>query len=170
MSNITDTIKLLNPWWDDERVSEELAKKYTRDFFDKIQELKKYRQIIILTGLRRVGKTTLLYQTVKELLNEGNAKRIFYFSFDKEVDDIVELFENYKELTGVDYKKEKISVFFDEITKFKLWASELKLIYDACPNIKFYISSSSSINLEEEAIKNLAGRYFLINISPLSFN
>ena len=169
MSNITDTIKLLNPWWDDERVSEELAKKYTRDFFDKIQELKKYRQIIILTGLRRVGKTTLLYQTVKELLNEGNAKRIFYFSFDKEVDDIVELFENYKELTGVDYKKEKISVFFDEITKFKKWASELKLIYDACPNIKFYVSSSSSINLEEEAIKNLAGRYFLINISPLSF-
>ena len=169
MSNITDTIKLLNPWWDDERVSEELAKKYTRDFFDKIQELKKYRQIIILTGLRRVGKTTLLYQTVKELLNEGNAKRIFYFSFDKEVDEIVELFENYKELTGVDYKKEKISVFFDEITKFKKWASELKLIYDACPNIKFYVSSSSSINLEEEAIKNLAGRYFLINISPLSF-
>ena len=35
--------------------------------------------------------------------------------------------------------------------------------------IKFYISSSSSINLEEDAIKNLAGRYFLINILPLSF-
>lgn len=169
MSNITDTIKLLNPWWEDGKVSEELAKEYKRGFFDKIQEFKKYRQIIILTGLRRVGKTTLIYQTVKDRLNETNAKNIFYFSFDKEVDDLVELFENYKELTGVNYKKEKIYVFFDEITKFKEWARELKLIYDSCPNIKFYISSSSSINLEEEAIKNLAGRYFLINISPLSF-
>ncbi len=96
-----------------------------------------------------------MYQAIKELLNGTGSKRIFYFSFDKEVDDLVELFENYKELIGVDYKKEKISVFFDEITKFKKWASELKLIYDSCPNIKFYISSSSSINLEEEAIKNL---------------
>ena len=169
MSNIQDTIKLLNPWWEDGKVSEELAKQYKRSFFNKIQDFKKYKQIIILTGLRRVGKTTLMYQTVKELLNEINAKRIFYFSFDKEIDDLLELFENYKELTGVDYKKEKIFVFFDEITKFKKWASELKLIYDSSPNIKFYISSSSSINLEEDAIKNLAGRYFLININPLSF-
>lgn len=169
MSNITDALRLLNPWWEDEKVSEELSKNYKRSVFNKIQELKKYKQIIVLTGLRRVGKTTLLYQTVKELLKEMKAKTIFYFSFDKEVDDIVELFENYTELTGVDYKKEKISVLFDEITKFKKWASELKLLYDTCPNIKFYISSSSSINLEEEAIKNLAGRYFLINVSPLSF-
>ena len=77
MSNITDTIKLLNPWWEDKRVSEELAKEYKRGFFDKIQEFKKYRQIIILTGLRRVGKTTLIYQTVKERLKEINAKNIF---------------------------------------------------------------------------------------------
>ncbi len=177
MSNIIDTIKLLNPWWEDGSVNEDLAKPYKRDFFNKMQELKKYRQVVILSGLRRVGKTTLLYQTIKELLskikskNKSNmdCKKVFYFSFDKEIDDLVELFESYKELTGIDYKKEKISVFFDEITKFKKWASELKLIYDSSPNIKFYISSSSSINLEEDAIKNLAGRYFLININPLSF-
>jgi len=169
MSNISDTINLLNPWWKEEKVSEELAKHYKRSFLNKIREFKKYKQIIILAGLRRVGKTTLIYQTIKELLNETEPKRIFYFSFDKEVEDLIEIFENYKELTGLDYKKEKIFVFFDEITKFEKWANELKLIYDSCPNIKFYISSSSSIKLEEEAIKNLAGRYFLINISPLKF-
>ncbi|HLC55281.1 MAG TPA: ATP-binding protein [Candidatus Nanoarchaeia archaeon] len=169
MQNIKDTILLLNPWWEGETTSEELAKHYKRRFFAQIQEFRKYRQIIILTGLRRVGKTTLIYQTIKDLLSGTDPKRIFYFSFDKEIDDLVDLFENYKELTGVDYKKEKIFVFFDEITKFKKWARELKLIYDSSPNIKFCISSSSSINLEEEAIKNLAGRYFLINITPLSF-
>ena len=169
MSNIKDTLRLLNPWWEGRKISEELGKPYKRGFFEKIQKLRKYRQIIILTGLRRVGKTTLVYQTIKSLLDGADPKRILYFSFDKEIDDVVDLFENYKELTGIDYKKEKIFVFFDEITKFEKWASELKLIYDSCPNIKFYISSSSSINLEEEAIKNLAGRYFLINITPLSF-
>lgn len=169
MSSITDTITLLNPWWRGERVSEELAKPYKRSFFDKMQEFKKYKQIIILTGLRRVGKTTLMYQTIKELLNGTDPRRIFYFSFDKELDDLIELFENYKELTGIDYKKEKIFVFFDEITRFEKWAGELKLIYDSSPNIRFCISSSSSINLEEEAIKTLAGRYFLITIRPLGF-
>src|SRR3989344_5272076 len=104
MSIINDTIRLLNPWWEDGKVSEELAKQYKRSFFDKMQEFKKYKQIIILTGLRRVGKTTLIYQTVKELLSRTDSKRIFYFSFDKEIDDLVELFESYKELTGVDYK------------------------------------------------------------------
>jgi len=170
MSDTKNTLRLLNPWWINEPISEELAKPYKRHFFNKIEELEKYRQIIILSGLRRVGKTTLLYQVIQKLIKEKEAKKIFYFNFDKEVEDLIELLESYKELTGIDYKKEKISVFFDEITKFKDWASELKLIYDSHPNIKFYISSSSSINLEEEAIKNLAGRYFLINILPLHFN
>lgn len=169
MSNMKDTIQLLNPWWEGEVISEELAKSYKRVFFDRVQEFRQYRQITILTGLRRVGKTTIMYQTIKHLLDGTEPKRIFYFSFDKEVDDLVELFENYKELTGVDYRKEKIFVFFDEITKFKKWASELKLIYDSSPNIKFCVSSSSSVNLEEEAIKNLAGRYFIVNITPLTF-
>ena len=169
MSNIKDTLNLLNPWWKNDEISEELNRPYKRNFFDKIKGFQKYRQIIIVSGLRRVGKTTLLYQTINKLLSETKPKNIFYFSFDKEVKDLIELFEGYKELTGTDYKKEKIFVFFDEITKLNKWANELKLIYDSNPNIKFYISSSSSINLEEEAIKNLAGRYFLINVTPLSF-
>ena len=169
MTDIKDVIKLLNPWWTEDSISEKLAMPYKRHFFNKIEEFKEYRQIVILSGLRRVGKTTLLYQMIQKLIQKKESKKIFYFSFDKEVKDLIELLEACKELTAIDYKKEKVSVFFDEITKFQNWASELKLIYDSHPNIKFYISSSSSINLEEDAIKNLAGRYFLINILPLSF-
>src|SRR3989344_4026784 len=168
MSDMKDIIKLLNPWLLGDPLSEELAMPYKRHFFNKIEEFEKYRQVVILSGLRRVGKTTLLYQMIQKLIKKEASKKIFYFSFDKEVKDLIELLENYKELTGVDYKKEKISVFFDEITKFKNWATEIKIVYDSNPNIKFYISSSSSINLEEDAIKNLAGRYFLINVLPLS--
>lgn len=169
MSNISDVLRLLNPWWEEKNISEKLALPYKRKVFDKIDGLKKYRQIVVLTGLRRVGKTTLLYQTMKQLLEEVEQKKVLYFNFDKEVEDILELFEAYKELTNVDYRKENIFVFFDEITKLNKWANELKLIYDANPNIKFYVSSSSSVNLEEDAIKNLAGRYFLIQLNPLSF-
>ena len=40
MSNITDTIKLLNPWWEDEMVSEELLKSIKGDFLIKYKNLK----------------------------------------------------------------------------------------------------------------------------------
>jgi len=166
-----DIINLLNPWWRDKEISKDLAKSYKRKTFSKILKLTDYRQIIILSGLRRIGKTTAIYQLIENLLNSKkiDAKKIFYFNFDKKVEEIIEILNNYEELTEIDWKKEKIYVFLDEITKLDNWSDKLKLIYDASPNIKFVISSSSSTNLEEEAIKNLGGRYFLINIKPLNF-
>ncbi|MGC9309529.1 MAG: ATP-binding protein [Candidatus Nanoarchaeia archaeon] len=169
MLDIKDTLELLNPWWKEGKISKNLALKYRRKYYKKISSLKNLRQVVILSGLRRVGKTTLLYQNIEDLLKKNNPKKIFYFNFDKEVEDLLELLNAYSELTGTDFKKEKIFVFFDEITKLKNWAEQLKIVYDSLPNIKFFVSSSSSVNLEQDAIKNLAGRYFLMNIYPLFF-
>lgn len=165
-----EIMQLLNPWWKSNSISSDLAKPLKRKkIYKKIESLSKNRQIIILTGLRRVGKSTLLYQTLGELLKKEDASRICYFSFDRKIEKLTEVFETYSSLTEIDYKKEKISFFLDEITKLSDWANQLKLFYDAFPNLKFYLSSSSSVHLEEEAIKVLAGRYFIINVEPLSF-
>lgn len=168
MNEIKEIIQFLNPWWKNGSISPELARPFKRECFGKVKELLKYRQIVLLSGLRRVGKTILLYQLIEELLQKEGAKKIFYFTFDKKAENVLSLLELYKELVQID-SKEKIYVFLDEITKLKGWAEQIKLIYDAAPGIKFYLSSSSSINLEEEAIKNLAGRYFLVNVLPLNF-
>lgn len=169
MDEIKDVIKLINHWWHNGEVNTELAKSFKREKLKEIIKVQHYRQIVILSGLRRVGKTTLLYQLIDGLTKKEDARKIFYFTFDKKVEDIITILEQYKEITHINYQKEKIHVFFDEITKLKDWAKQIKIIYDSFPNIKFYLSSSSSISLEEEAIKNLAGRYFLINIKPLHF-
>jgi len=167
---IKETLKILNPWWKEEKISKELAKPYKRHPFKELIKLLKYKQIIIITGLRRVGKTTLLYQLVEFLLKKVSARKIVYFNFDKTIEEITQIFEAYKNLTKVEWKKEKIYVLLDEVTKLKDWASKIKLIYDAFPNIKFILSSSSSVALESEAIKALAGRYFMLNINPLEFS
>jgi len=169
MDELKEILELLNPWWKDEKISKELARPYKRRIFDKVLELLGYRQIVILSGLRRIGKTTLLYQTIEYLLEKHDSRHIIYFSFDKKTKELTEILETYGELTMIDWKKEKIFVFLDEIVKLDEWANKIKLIYDAFPNIKFAVSSSSSIGLEEEAIKNLGGRYFLTNLKPLSF-
>ena len=170
METLNEILELLNPWWKEQSISKELAKPYKRKIFHKILKLMSYRQITILSGLRRIGKTTSIYQLIEHLLNSSiNASYILYFNFDKKVNDLTEILDIYTEKTGIDWKKEKIFVFLDEISKLNDWANKLKLVYDAYPKLKFIISSSSSTNLEEEAIKNLGGRYFLISIRPLSF-
>lgn len=169
MEEISEILQLLNPWWDKGEISHDLAKPFKREIFAEITNVLKYRHIIILSGLRRVGKTTLLYQMIELLLKEKNKKNILYFNFDKKTEELTEILNHYSDLVDIDWKKEKIFVFFDEITKLDDWARKLKLIYDAFPNLKIFVSSSSSIGLEEEAIKNLGGRYFLKNVKPLSF-
>lgn len=170
MEEPKETLKLLNPWWKDNSVSRELAKPYKRKMFGGVLKLVGYRQIVMLSGLRRVGKTTLLYQVIENLLKNTDPKHIIYFNFDRKTEEITEILNAYGELTDIDWKKGKIFVFFDEIAKLDDWANKIKLIYDAFPNIKFFVSSSSSIGLEEQAVKNLAGRYFLANVLPLNFS
>ena len=169
MEEIQEILKLLNPWWKDNLISQELARPYKREIFPKISGLINYRQIVILSGLRRVGKTTLLYQIIDLLIKKINSKKILYFNFDKKVEEIIEILESYQKLVNINWKKEKMFVFLDEITRLNEWATKLKMLYDAFPNLKFFISSSGSLSLEEEAIKNLGGRYFIFNIKPLSF-
>jgi predicted AAA+ superfamily ATPase len=169
MEEIKEILELLNPWWKGNRISDGLARPYKRKAFSGVLKLLGYRQIVVLSGLRRVGKTTLLYQVIEHLLKKTNPRHILYFNFDKKVGGLIKILDSYGELTNIDWRKERVFVFFDEIAKLDEWASKIKLIYDASPNIKFLVSSSSSIGLEEEAIKNLAGRYFLKNIRPLSF-
>ena len=165
-----DALVLLNDWWKSGRVSEELAKVYKRKaFYEALRLLNKHRQVLLITGLRRVGKSTLLYQLISSLIGNGiKASNIIYFSFDIASAEIVKILNAYTLLTGIDWKKERVFVFLDEVQKLKAWSSQVKLIYDSFPNIKIVLSGSASLQLENEARSNLAGRYFAIDIKPLS--
>src|SRR3989338_2589520 len=165
-----DSMQLLNPWWKEAKVNHLLAKLYKRKALIKLKHLMKFRQITIISGLRRVGKSTLMYQIIEQLLeSKVKAENIFYYTFDEKVDTISALLSNYQQLTTIDWKKEKCYIFFDEIQKFPNWSNQLKMIYDSFPQLKIIISGSSSFELEKEAKLNLAGRHFVVNVEPLTF-
>ncbi|MEM5813334.1 MAG: AAA family ATPase [Candidatus Aenigmatarchaeota archaeon] len=65
------------------------------------------RQICILTGLRRVGKTTLFYQLIQEILKKVKPNHILYFSFDEKIEDLKKILDEYQRITGVEWKREK---------------------------------------------------------------
>lgn len=159
-----------NRWWVSGKVSDELAPEYKRKIFDELTRQLQKRFIIALVGLRRVGKTTLLYQLIRHMLASGiKAENILFFSFDEKREELNDVLETYKQIQSKDFGKEKIYVFFDEIQKAKGWENQLKKYYDLYPKLKFFISGSESLFIVGKTKETLAGRLFEYFLPPLSF-
>jgi predicted AAA+ superfamily ATPase len=142
----------------------------TRKFIKILEQHLDDRQIVELTGLRRTGKTTLFFQLINILLKRNiNPQNIWYFSFDEEKYDLDELFTAFKTQTRKNINKDKIFIFFDEIQKLEGFQSQLKIYYDLYPNLKFFISGSTSLYIKKKTQESLAGRVFPFELKPLDF-
>jgi len=162
-----------NRWWEEGKVEEMYLKPFKRDLFYSLVKFLNTRQIILLYGIRRVGKTTILYQLIDYLLKNGvNKKNILYFSFDEANVSLDEVLKNYSELVlGKDILKEKkIYLFLDEIQKLKNFQNQLKVYYDLYPNIKFIVSGSASLSIYKGVKESLAGRVYEFVLPLLSFS
>lgn len=144
--------------------------KKKRKLFKKLLSLLDERQIVEITGLRRVGKTVLLLQLINHLLEKNsNRFQILYYTFDENIVDLEVIFENFSKQTQIDYRKEKVIVFLDEIQKLQDFQNQVKVYYDLYPNIKFFLSGSSSLFLKKRKQESLAGRIFSFILPPLDF-
>lgn len=160
-----------NPWWREGRVPSELRGK-NRDITKKIINYIDVRQMVLLAGLRRAGKTTLMYQIIDHLLQKGvSPYNILYFSFDETRHEPKGILKQYEiEILKNELIREKVYVFFDEIQKLDNWPSKIKLLYDIYPKLKIFLSGSAQINLWKQTRESLAGRFFDLTIKPLNFD
>jgi len=163
----TDLIES-NKWW-----KKDFSIDYKeRDIYEQFQKFINLPQIIALTGLRRVGKTTLMYKILIDFItNNFDPKNILYFSFDEYKDaDLKEIISEYENINEKNLENEKFLILFDEIQKLENWEEKIKRIYDLYnKNIKIIISGSESLFLKRKSKETLGGRIFEFNIEPLSF-
>jgi uncharacterized protein len=163
-------IEQYNHWWIKNSVDFELALPFKRKIYLEIQTNLKERFILALTGLRRIGKTTTMYQLIQELLNEKIDKTsIFFFSFDENNVGLTEAIESYKEFQKKDFRDKKVYIFLDEIQKCKNWENEIKKYYDLYPKLKFIISGSESLFIKKKTKETLAGRILEYELGTFSF-
>lgn len=167
-----DTLVNFNRWWTTGKVPEVYLGKFERPLLKKIQKYLPSRQIVLIYGLRRVGKTTLFYQLIQSLLQKKIEPTYFlYFSFDEKKAELKEIVKTYQEKV---LKKDLLSLkrvylFFDEIQKLDNWQEKIKLLYDQYPNIKIFLSGSASVALQKKSQESLAGRLFDFFLKPLDF-
>lgn len=159
-----------NPWWKTGKVSPEFTGR-KRKIFDEIVRYIDKRQIVLFTGLRRVGKTTLMYQIIETLIKKNtDPYHILYFSFDEMRHDLEEIIKQYEtDVLQNDISKKKVYIFLDEIQKLDGWPSKVKLLYDSNPKLKIFLTGSAQITMWQGTRESLAGRFFDFMIKPLDF-
>jgi predicted AAA+ superfamily ATPase len=155
-----------NPWWE-----ESFQNKNVKPREKYLVELRKYldfKQIIILTGLRRVGKTTLMKLIIEELIAKGiESKHILYVSLDDYLlykNNIIEIVNEFRKVHKIKFE-EKIYLFLDEVTYKEDFHVQLKNIYDS-QNTKLFVASSSASMLRDKKA-SLTGRAITLEIKPL---
>lgn len=158
-----------NPWWEGKFKTEDIIER--PHILEILKENLTNKQITILTGLRRVGKTTLMKQIIRHLIDQAkiDPKLIFYVSLDDYLladKNILEIIEEYRKIHRLDFS-EKIYLFLDEVAHQKDFELQLKNIYDG-QNAKVYASSSSASLLKSKKAF-LTGRNAVIEVLPLDF-
>ena len=146
-------------------------KNAVQHIFGNLKNTLETRQVVILTGLRRVGKTTLMKQLINHLIGEQGVdpKLVFYVSLDDYLltsNTIIEIIEEYRKINRVSFS-EKVYLFLDEVTHRKDFELQLKNIYDQ-QNAKVYVSSSSASILKSKKAF-LTGRNVVMEVLPLDF-
>jgi len=124
------------------------------------------------SGIRRSGKTTILYQYIDLLLKTKKPEEIIYAKIDDllgKIDSIHDILNTYHELTGIDPSRESTYFLLDEIHVMKEWQLQLKHYTDAHAKCRFIISGSSKTLLYLDASESLAGRIRFLDVFPLTF-
>lgn len=120
------------------------------------------RRMIVITGARGTGKTTLVLQHYLEKYND--IKKCLYISADNPLVLKTGIYNAAMEY----FKYHGDCLIVDEVHKHKDWSIELKALYDAYPDKKFIVLGSSTLNIMYEK-GDLSRRSIIYSLQPLSF-
>jgi len=162
-----DLLYQYNPWWEGHFDATGLRPRPKQ--LAEIESLISEKRAVFLTGLRRVGKTTLVKLLTDKLILKGiDPRSILYVSMDDYllrgalIVDIVSAFRRIHKLS-VDHS---VFLLFDEITYKPDYPQQLKNLIDRERVTILATSSSSSLLRDQRAY--LTGRSTTIEIQPLS--
>jgi len=164
---LKDGLIFWNPWWNNKTDIFKTLK--MRPCINNIKPLFNRKEILAITGVRRSGKTSLIYLLIKETLKKVKNNQVLYINLDDPTfkdTDFDKIYEAYEELmipTEIRY------LFFDEVQNIQNWEKWVKKIYDSLKNVKIVVSGSNSSLLKSEYSKYLVGRNLTYELYPLSF-
>ncbi|MCX6666252.1 MAG: ATP-binding protein [Euryarchaeota archaeon] len=164
---LEDSLRKWNPWWADVTLLTDLIG-IQRTVIPTITETMTLPHIKDIIGVRRSGKSTILYQIIDLLINKKiDPKNIVFLNFDDPDISMVSYDDLMKTLETIN---PQIShVFLDEIQQKKDWERWLRMLYDTKKYNQMFISGSSAALLNQDIGRVLSGRHLTFIVFPFSF-
>lgn len=163
-----------NPHW--VKKADEVYNDYVyRESLEKALAYLSAKEVLAIIGARRVGKSSLTKLMIKSLLQDVNAKNIFFINLEKpsfipyknDSAYLETIYEAYLKLVNPNLD-EKIYFFIDEIQIFDSWEVFIKSKYESS-NIKFIITGSNASLLASSYATLLTGRVLKLELSSFNF-
>lgn len=167
----TTIIETLLPWnfW-----QKDINTGITRALY--LNRLRRYLatdEVVVLTGVRRSGKSTILLQLIRELIKTGVPRHnTLYLNFEDPkfynflsldlLDKIWEAYFAYLRPQG------KVYLVLDEAQKIKGWEHWVRAKYDQKIKVKIFVTGSNAELLSPEFSSVLTGRHLELTVTPLS--
>jgi predicted AAA+ superfamily ATPase len=130
-----------------------------------IEKYLKLPHAVVITGVRRCGKSTILSQIMAKHMKDD----YYYLNFEDErliqfsaAHDFDSLYQSFLELYG-----KHQTFFFDEIQNIQGWERFVSRMIDS--GFKFFITGSNARLLSRELATHLTGRHMTVEIYPFSF-
>ncbi|MEK7202741.1 MAG: ATP-binding protein [Patescibacteria group bacterium] len=165
-----EILKILDDWnfW-----KKDLETGVKRNFYlEKLKKLLLNEQIIVITGARRSGKSFIMRQLAKDLMENGvNKNQILMINFEdprfSELNTALlqKIYETYLEFLS---PKEKQYIFLDEIQEIEKWEKWV-LTTQELKKAQIILSGSNAKLLSRELSTLLSGRHLDLIVFPLSF-
>jgi hypothetical protein len=158
-----------NPWW----TGTPFERGHEReDYLKTIGRFVKTGEIVVLSGVRRSGKTTLLFQTIQMLIKKCRVPQtnILFVNCDEpgiagRENALLEVVDVYRREIA---PKGTIYLVLDEVQAVENWEREVKSLYDK-KTCRIILSGSSSYLLDSQISTLLSGRYLAVPVFPLDF-
>lgn len=171
---LINKIHYYNPWVRGDQYDIGIPRK---GYLSTIMPFMSGEETIAISGIRRCGKSTILLQIIKELLNFHPTDQILLLQADDELISeyvkergIIFVIEEYlksrrKELTRLE---KPLILFIDEAQDIEDWETKFKNLMDMRKKVKIVVTGSSSAKIKSDALKKLVGRILFFEVHPLS--
>lgn len=162
-----DLLDRFNPWWFGEVQFSGIARE---EYLDELKRYNENKDIILISGLRRTGKTTLMKQMIYSLIDIGvKPEHILFVSLDNiglKDNTILDIEAEYRKSAGLN-NDERLYLFLDEVHFQDRFELQLKNLYDLGAS-KVYASGSANLDILMRT-PHLTGRHRIVEMRPLDF-
>lgn len=160
-----------NPWWSGKPSVVPHFRRLAHGACRKYLDNPSLKRAILLSGPRRVGKTTILLQLAEALIREGgDPKSILYLSLDHPMLKLLSLRDILSLYHESIHPEDKASVLlFDEVQYSREWETEVKLLVDHSPQCRIVATGSAAVLHGERLAESGVGRWITVSVPTLSF-